>query len=96
MAKTNERTALSGELELERAVIARLAGFYSGCRRQPGSYRVRNVPGFDRQNSANNYLNQERFFSAHLGTATHPTRDWQLFLTARPRQTARSKPPLSS
>jgi hypothetical protein len=96
MAKTNERTELSGELELDRAATGRLAGFYSGGRLQPGSYPVLAAPGFDRQNPDNNQLSQERFCSAHLRTATFPTRDWQPLLTARPRQTARSKPPLSS
>jgi hypothetical protein len=54
------------------------------------------APGFDRQNPDTNQLSQERFCSAHLRTATHLTRDWQPLLTARPRQTARSKPPLAS
>jgi hypothetical protein len=96
MAKINEIIELSGELASDRAANARLAGFYSGSRLQPGNYPVMAAPGFDRHNPDNNQLSQERFCSAHLRTATLPTRDWQPLLTARPRQTARSKPPLAS
>ncbi len=84
MAKTNQNGALPGGLKLSRA----FRSFYFDNRPPAGA------PELDRTN--NIHLSQERFFSARLRTATLPPQDWKPLLTARPRQTARSKPPLLS